>query len=1145
MEKTSMRILCVKLLALAVGFAAMAEDVEPVVSSPDGRVKCEFFLEDGRPFADVSFCGRHAFRSALGIECGKVRVTKSETRTVRGSWKPVWGFKSEYPENYTELAVKFIREGREGKEPPAETIYIRCYDEGFAVRTKFVIGTYSIGAIDGERTNWRFADGTAAWGITATEGTFPADPIPVANMSGSGWRMPLTLRIPGGTYASVFEAHVEDCPRSYIKAENGVLSTRFAMGVKEGRGETFTPWRAVALASSPAELVERAYFVENLNPPCAISDVSWIKPGFCVSDHGNFPLRTSEISAAAKSAADIGAKYVQIDWGWYGTEMPWTDDERADYAARHPELKDDTTWEKNTRADPFTAAVGTVPYHPYWPYSGRKGVEMDIPAIVASLKEQGLGLCLYVHGAILETYDMDELFATYEKWGVVGLKPGFVGYGSQAATDLIRRMCALAAKHHLWLDVHDLHVPDGLERTWPNLMTTEGGGGEEGNHPVRQDVALPFTRCLAGPFDYTPKLFNAGKANATKLHKLAMFVAYPGPTAVMRGSMTNLVENETAAVKFLRALPWNYDDTHVVDAEIARHLTVIRRKGDSFYIGAMTGDAAHETEIALDFLRAGCDYEAEILADDLSDAGTPRGYRSEKRIVRKGDRLNVKMSAAGGYCAVIRMKQELAVHGDGEACSTSENESVHVRKSAPVLGYQLDVSRCKVPTMEALYRIVDIVAKLGYNHFELYTEHTFAYKGHEAVWCEASPMTPEEVRALDDYCSARGIELVPNQNSFGHLAQWLRHPGYNDLADHPQGGFVVERWDGFVGRSPATLNPIDPRSLQLVAGLYDQLFPCFRSKFVNVGCDETVELEDSAFAGRSGEAVREKGDARVYLDFLKNIYQEVKSRNHTMMFWGDIVLHHPELISEIPSDAICLNWGYEADHPFEKECGALASAGRKFIVCPGTSAWGSLFGRVENMVGNIGNAVAAGKRHGAQGYLLADWGDGGHPQPWIVSLPAIVYLSHRVKGEEASMEQVAREIDAICGCKCGDALLAYGGVYLKVGGRTGNTTELWQSLVFGAKSKYKRGAGVTDESLAAAFEEFRRAKSLLDLKDAPEWVKDDFALLDLLARAVEVRITEPGKPNFRAMFEPEYRRLWLRQNRLGGLKDSLAILFGM
>ena len=461
----------------------------------------------------------------------------------------------------------------------------------------------------------------------------------------------------------------------------------------------------------------------------------------------------------------------------------------------------------------------------------------------------------------------------------------------------------------------------------------------------------------------------------------------------------------------------------------------------------------------------------------------------------------------------------------------------------PILGYQLDVSRCKVPTMETLYRIVDIVSKLGYNHFELYTEHAFAYKGHETVWCEASPMTPEEVRNLDGYCHARGIELVPNQNSFGHLEHWLCHPGYNDLADHPQGGFRVERWGGFTGKRPATLNPVDPKSLQLVAGLYDQLFPCFRSKLVNVGCDETIELEDSSFAGRSGEAVRERGSARVYLDFLRKIYAEVKSRNHTMMFWGDIVLHHPELIPEIPADAICLNWGYEANHPFEKECGALAAAGRKFVVCPGTSAWGSLFGRVKNMAGNIDNAVAAGKRHGAYGYLLADWGDGGHPQPWIVSLPALVYLSHRAKGEDVSMEHVAREIDEICGCRCGDALLAYGGVYRKAGGRMGNSTELYRALVDGAK--YRRHDDVTDGSLVAAFDECRRAKSLLDLNGAPEWVKEDFALLDLLACAVEVRIKEPGKPNFRAMFEPEYRRLWLRQNRLGGLRDSLYSLFGM
>ncbi len=627
------------------------------VASPDGRVSCAFSLENGQPVADVSYGGRHVFRTALGVDRGKVRMVKCEVRTVRSSWKPVWGFKGEYPESYSELEVKLVREGREGKEPPAETLYLRCYDEGFAARARFVMEPYSVSSIAGERTSWRFAPGAAAWAIAGTEATFPEEPVPLEGLGeGQSWRMPFTLRVPGAAYASVFEAHAEHYPRSYLHVEKGVVSPRFAMGVKEGRGVTITPWRAVALAATPGELVERAYFVENLNPPCAIADTSWIKPGFCVSDMGNFQLRTADIIAAAKPAAATGAKYIQIDWGWYGTECAWTDDDRADYAARHPELKDDKTWIENTCANPFTTAVGTVPYHPYWPYSGRTGVEMDMPKIVSELRAEGLGLCLYVHGAVLESNDMDALFATYSKWGVAGLKPGFVGYGSQTSTDFIRRMCALAAKHHLWLDIHDLHVPDGIERTWPNLMITEGGGGEEGNHPVRQDVALPFTRCLAGPFDYTPMLFNAGKAGATKLHKLAMFVVYPGATSVMRGSIKNLVEKSPEAVEFLRALPWNYDDTRVFDAEIARHLTVVRRKGDSFYVGGLTGAAEHESAIALDFLEEGRAYEMLLMSDDQSCSAVPRGYVRELRQVKKGDSLKVKMCASGGFCAVIKAK---------------------------------------------------------------------------------------------------------------------------------------------------------------------------------------------------------------------------------------------------------------------------------------------------------------------------------------------------------------------------------------------------------------------------------------------------------------------------------------------------------
>ena len=459
-----------------------------------------------------------------------------------------------------------------------------------------------------------------------------------------------------------------------------------------------------------------------------------------------------------------------------------------------------------------------------------------------------------------------------------------------------------------------------------------------------------------------------------------------------------------------------------------------------------------------------------------------------------------------------------------------------------VVGYQLDISRCRVPTMPTVKRMVDVLASLGYNQFQLYTEHTFAYVKHETVWREASPMTADEIRELDAYCAAKGIELVPNQNSFGHLEHWLRHPEYNDLAEMPHGGAKVKRWGNYVSRFPMSICPTDPRSVTFLAELYDELFPCFRSRYINVGCDETIELEDAECKGRSAAEIRAKGASRVYLDFLLKIHALCAERKHTMMFWGDIILHKPELIPELPEDVVCLNWGYEANHPFAKQTAAFRDAKRRFIVCPGTSAWGSLSGRTSNMMANIENAITNGLANGMSGILIADWGDGGNPNPWTVSLPAIVYASHLLRGERLTRDRLADELDKVLGCRCGRGLLAYGDIYEKARGRMGNSTELYYLLEQG--SEYRRAAGVTDETLAAALDQWRYAKSLLDLDGAPEWVKDDFAMLDLLYRAVELRIREPEMKNFRACFEPEYRRLWLKQNRVGGLSLSLTTVFG-
>ena len=455
-----------------------------------------------------------------------------------------------------------------------------------------------------------------------------------------------------------------------------------------------------------------------------------------------------------------------------------------------------------------------------------------------------------------------------------------------------------------------------------------------------------------------------------------------------------------------------------------------------------------------------------------------------------------------------------------------------------VLGYQVDVSRDKVPTRASLHRIVDVLSSLGYNQLQLYVEHTFAYPRHEAVWAEASPLTPEDVRELDAYAAERGIELVPNQNSLGHLENWLCHPEYNALAELGEGGAVMPSWGNAVMARSRSLCPTDPRALEFVAGLYDELLPCFRSRWLNVGCDEPIELLDPSCRGRSGDELRAKGEGRVYLDWLLKIHRLAAERHHRIMFWGDVILRHPEFVPEIPEDVVCLDWGYEANHPFEREAALFADSGRRFLVCPGTSAWRSISGRLGNMTNNVAAAVAAGRRHGALGILLSDWGDEGHANPFIVSLPALVYTALRARGEEVSRARLARELDRVLGCASGEALLDYGDVYEAAGVRPHNRSEVFSWL------RGEKLDQADDEHRAAVLAAVARAQAKVDLEGAPDWVRDGFATLELLYRALALRFQEPDKVNFRAVFEPEYRRLWLRHNRRGGLADSLTRIFG-
>ena len=303
---------------------------------------------------------------------------------------------------------------------------------------------------------------------------------------------------------------------------------------------------------------------------------------------------------------------------------------------------------------------------------------------------------------------------------------------------------------------------------------------------------------------------------------------------------------------------------------------------------------------------------------------------------------------------------------------------IHDYPDFPSRGVMIDISRDKVPTLETMFELVDRLASWKINQLQLYTEHTFAYRNHPEPWAKASPFTGDDILLLDAFCRQRYVELVPNQNSFGHMHRWLKHPQYQSLAECPNGYDFP--WGGH-SNEPFTLCPSDPGSIQLIREMYDELLPHFSSGMINVGCDETWDLGQ----GRSKSDCETRGTGRVYLDFLLKISDEVRARGRRMQFWGDIILQHPDLVPELPKDVIALEWGYDANHPFEEHCAKFAAAGLDFYVCPGTSSWNSIAGRTDNALANLVSAAENGKKYGATGYLNTDWGDSGHWQPLPVS----------------------------------------------------------------------------------------------------------------------------------------------------------------
>ncbi len=528
---------------------------------------------------------------------------------------------------------------------------------------------------------------------------------------------------------------------------------------------------------------------------------------------------------------------------------------------------------------------------------------------------------------------------------------------------------------------------------------------------------------------------------------------------------------------------------------------------------------------------------------------TPQGYRltiGDGRIAVRG------ADAAGVYYGVCTLRQLLQQYQNMLPALTVDDWPDY-----PARGVMLDISRDKVPTLQTMLDLVDRLSTWKINEVQLYMEHTFAYQNHPEVWAEASPFTGQDVLELDAYCRQRHIDLIPNQNSLGHTERWLKFEQYVHLAETPDG--FTSPWTGKL-MPPSSLNPIDPASVELMAGLYDELLPHFTSQLFNVGGDEPWELGQ----GRSKSEVEKLGEGRVYLNYILKIYAEVTKRGKMMMFWDDIIIKYPELIPELPSDIVAMVWGYEANHPFDERGAAFTGSGIPFYVCPGTSSWNTFAGRTENALGNLRNAAVNGLKHGAIGYLNTDWGDHGHWQTLPVSYLGFAYGAAVSWALAANTEiDLPPVLDHFAFDDSAGVMgrLAYdlGNVYLVPAHARSNGHALLDLLKTPQEDiaqwveRYHERGGEDGETFRMALQKVDEIMQALPnakiQRSDAEIIRSEYELAaDLIRHACHrgLLIFEENEKSPAEMSEElsqlieRYKEVWLARNRPGGLKDSLS-----
>ena len=620
-------------LSLAAGTGAEQ------VQSPDKAVEVSVALNPLR--YSVAMHGRPVLAdSALGLTfrgqtpVSSWRLLKSDRHTGDRTWTPVWGKTQTIRDTYEEATLSLEEQAAPHRRLD---VTVRAYPDGIAIR-------YGIPAqpgmnhfiVEKELTAFHFASDPTVWaGLTTTYHHSFEHEYPKAKLSslaaGTHVILPMLVEVDPKIYAAVMEADLTDWAGMYLTPDGPrTMSTDLSprldgQGLVIGSAPQRTPWRVIMLGERPGALIE-SNLIENLNPPSKIEDVSWIKPGMMAWDHwwsGDVKMDNETNKRFITFASEMGFPYQLIDWQWYG-----------------PYDKPDA---KITQPAP----------------------QIDMPMLLKFAADHHVREWLWLHSGDVNRAKLagtlDSAFATYQSWGIAGVKIDFMDSNDQAIVNWYSDVVALAAKHHLMIDFHGAFEPTGLRVTYPNLLTREGVLGNEYNKftnrvtPLHK-VTLPFTRMLAGPMDFTPggflnrspaawKQTTPTEVMGSRAQELALFVVYWSPLTCVTDDPVNY--QGQPGLDFLRAVPTVWDETRVLDGAVGDHIIMARRRGAQWFLGGMTGDQPFQGNLSLSFLAPG-KYTAHIYADPTDPSASYEALSESTRQVSSADTLPVHMRLAGG-----------------------------------------------------------------------------------------------------------------------------------------------------------------------------------------------------------------------------------------------------------------------------------------------------------------------------------------------------------------------------------------------------------------------------------------------------------------------------------------------------------------